>query len=471
MGYPSAAADGSDRIVACVTITKGPHLDTGIILRLLLAVALIAANAFCVVAEFALVRVRPTRLRELAAGGEAAAAVALRLVGRMDALLSTVQLGVTMSSLGLGWAGEETVATILQPLLGGLAGRLIALSFAFLLISGMHIVFGELVPKRLALARADRLALLVARPMDLLVVATWPVMRFVNEAARRVARVFGASDQKTAGQHSVHSPEELKMLIAAGREVGLLPAAQEAIIQRLFDLDEVLVREVMVPRQEMVSIPVTATLDEIVRKVQATNLSRLPVYEDTREKIVGILFTKELFRAWAAQFRSGGELRPVDFRLRQWIHPPLIVPDTKPLDRLFAQFRQERRQIALVVDEFGRIAGLVTMEDILEAVVGELEDELDSEERPRISPADAPVELDGATSLLDLENIYDVTLPREHGFETLGGFVLWQLGIVPKGGETFDFGGWRFTVLAMDRRRVAEVRVEKAESQAASSPV
>jgi putative hemolysin len=415
-----------------------------------------------VVAEFALVRVRPTRLRELAAEGEAAAAVALRLISRMDALLSTVQLGVTMASLGLGWAGEETVAAILQPLLGGVTGRLFALAAAFLLISGMHIVFGELVPKRLALARADRLAMLVARPMDLLVTATWPAMRFVNEAARRVARAFGAPEGRAGSQHSVHSPEELKMLIAAGREVGLLPAAQEAIIQRLFDLDQVLVREVMVPRQEMVCVPVTATLADLVRKVQATNYSRLPVYEDTPEKILGILFTKELFRAWAVQLRHGDDYKHANFRLRQWVHAPLIVPDTKPLDRLFAQFRQERRQVALVVDEFGRIAGLVTMEDILEAVVGELEDELDVEDRPRMSPADAPVELDGATSLLDLENLYAVTLPREQGFETLGGFALWRLGHVPKGGETFDYQGWRFTVLEMDRRRVAGVRVEKA---------
>jgi CBS domain containing-hemolysin-like protein len=251
------------------------------------------------------------------------------------------------------------------------------------------------------------------------------------------------------------------MLIAAGREVGLLPAAQEAIIQRLFDLDQVLVREIMVPRQDMVSVPVTATLDELVRKVQATNYSRLPVYEGTPEKILGILFTKELFRAWAVQLRHGAAYKHANFQLRQWVRPPLIVPDTKPLDRLFAQFRQERRQVALVVDEFGRIAGLVTMEDILEAVVGELEDELDVEDRPRMSPADAPVELDGATSLLDLENLYAVTLPREQGFETLGGFALWRLGALPKGGETFDYQGWRFTVLEMDRRRVASVKVEK----------
>jgi CBS domain containing-hemolysin-like protein len=215
----------------------------------------------------------------------------------------------------------------------------------------------------------------------------------------------------------------------------------------------------MVPRQEMVCVPVTATLDELVRTVQAHNYSRLPVYEGTPEKILGIVFAKELFRVWAVQLRHDH----ANFRLRQWVRPPLIVPDTKPLDRLFAQFRQERRRVALVVDEFGRIAGLVTMEDILEAVVGELEDELDVEDRPRMSPADAPVELDGATSLLDLENLYAVTLPREQGFETLGGFALWRLGRVPNGGETFDYQGWRFTVLEMDRRRVASVRVEKAD--------
>jgi CBS domain containing-hemolysin-like protein len=430
-------------------------LDTALVLRLFIAAGLVAANAFFVVTEFSFVRVRPTRLRELAAQGEAGAQGALRLIEHMDALLAAVQLGVTMASLGLGWAGEETVAQILTPLLGPGIGHLVALAIAFLGISVMHIIFGELVPKSLALARADRLALAVARPMELFVAATWPVMRFVNRAASAVSKTFGAT--ATSSNELPHSADELKLLISAGRKVGTLPPEQEAMIHRVFDLDEVLAREIMTPRPDMVYAPVTATLEELVHLVLDSQYSRIPVYEETPDKILGILLSKELFQAWSVQLKHGTS----NFNLRQWLHPPMIVPDTKPLGNLLEEFREKRRRMAMVVDEFGRIAGLVTVEDVIEAIVGEIEDEYDSEVR-RLSPADAPTDLDGATSLLDLENLYGVELPRDRGFETLGGFALWRLGEVPKGGEVFEYEGWRFKILEMDRRRIGTVRVEKA---------
>jgi CBS domain containing-hemolysin-like protein len=436
-------------------------MDTGTLFRLLLVLGLLAANAFFVVAEFALVRVRATRLRELAHRKIAAANVALRLVGNLDGVLSAVQLGITMASLGLGWVGEAAVASLLLPLFLpflpsaesalGMA-HTAALSIAFLIITVLHIVLGELVPKGLALAKTDRVTLVIARPMELFVHLSYPFTRLMDVGANRILRAMGGS----AVPHGyVHSAEELKMMIAAGRDSGLVPASQEAMIRRLFDLDSVLVREVMVPRKDIVSVPLQISLDDLLRLVTDSNYSRIPVYEDSPEKIIGWFLAKDLFNVWA---RGGGAS---GFSLRPLLRQPLFVPETKPLNELLEEFRKRRRQMALVVDEFGQIAGLVTIEDLLEAVVGEIEDELDVEERPRMAPTDRSVELDGATTLRDLENLYGIPLPREHGFETLAGFVLWRFEHLPQTGERLDFQNWRFTVIEMDRRRVARVRIEK----------
>lgn len=443
-------------------------MEMGITFRLLLVAALIAANAFFVLAEFALIQVRPTRLRELAGQGHGSAQVALRLTAQMDRILSASQLGVTMASLGLGWVGENTLAELFLPVLLSLLGpqatilgagiaHSISLVLAFAGVTVMHIVFGEQVPKTVGMTRADRLAMLVARPMELFITATYPLMKFLNSATGAVSRMMGAS---SSAHGQVHSAEELKMLIAAGREGGLLPAAHEAMIRRVFDLDSLLVREVMAPRPDIVSVPVTIPFDELLRLVMETKYSRIPVYEESPEKIIGVLSTKDLFRVWSTQRQADSSA----FQLRPLLRRPLIVPETKPLGELLQEFLQRRRQLALVVDEFGRIAGLVTVEDVLEAVVGEIEDEFDLEERPRLAPTDRRVDLDGATSLLDLENLYGIVLPREQGFETLAGFLLWQLGRIPEGGESFNFEQWRFTVLEMERRRIARIRVEKTQA-------
>lgn len=441
-------------------------MDTALGFRLLLVAALVAGNAFFVATEFALVGVRPTRLREMAGQGRGAAQVALRLIDRMDRVISGTQLGITLASLALGWIGESTLAALLIPLLRPLTGaqavtlaHSIAIAVAFLIITVLHLVLGEVVPKNVALARADRVSLLVARPMELFVQATHPFLKVMDAAAARISRIFGV----TATGHSlVHSAEELKMLVAAGRESGLLPAVQEEMIRRIVDLDRVLVREVMVSRRGIVSIPVTTSLEELLRVVLECHYSRIPVYEDSPERIIGVLYVKDLFHAWV-----GGA--PRDFHLRPLLRDVFIVPETKPLNELLEEFRGRRRHLALVVDEYGTIAGLVTVEDVLEAAVGEIEDEYDLEERPRMAPTDSSVVLDGATSLLDLENIYRISLPREHGFETLAGFLLWRLGFVPRGGESLAFGRWRFTVTEMDRRRIAQVRVERVE-EAAQAP-
>ncbi len=440
-------------------------MDASFLLRLLLVAALVAGNAYFVATEFALVRVRPTRLREMAGQGHASAQVALRLIDKMDQVISATQLGITLASLALGWIGEDTLAEIftgmLLPVMGEQArvvAHTIALGVAFLGITALHLVLGEVVPKNVALARADRMALLVARPMELFLHATHPFMILLNAAAASVSRMLGA----TPFEHGhVHSPEEMKMLVTAGRESGFLPAVQEAVIHRVFDLDSVLAREVMVPRPDIISIPVNTPLDDLLRLVLENPYSRIPVYEESPEKIIGVLYVKDLLRVWAGREKAAG--RPREFKLRPMLREVFIVPETKPLNELLEEFRERRKHLALVVDEFGSITGLVTVEDVLEAIVGEIEDEYDVEERPRMSPTDASIDLEGSTSLLDLENLHGIPLPRDRGFETLAGFVLWQLGAIPQGGESFAYDSWKFTVLEMDRRRIASVRVERVQ--------
>jgi CBS domain containing-hemolysin-like protein len=436
-------------------------VDTSVTFRLALVGALIAGNAFFVIAEFALVRVRSTRLRELSAQGYGSADVALRLVGKLEDVLSAVQLGITMMSLGLGWVGEPAIAALFLPWLTPLLGEAgagvahgMAVGVAFAAITFLHVALGELVPKNVALARADEVSMIIARPMDVFMRVSFPAMRFINAAAAKMSRWLGATPQPEA---MVHSPEEMKMLIAAGRDGGLLPADQEAMIRRVFDLDRVLVREVMVPAPDIVAIPVSISVDELLKLVTDTNYSRLPVYDGTPDKVIGQLSVKELLRVWALHRQTHSTVFP----LRALLRPVIFVPETKPLNELLAEFRARHRPTALVVDEFGRITGLVTIEDILEAVVGEIEDEYDLEERPRLDAGATSLELDGATTLLDLENLYQVPLPRDRGFETLGGFTSWRLGKIPARGEGFAYQNWKFTVLEMDRRRVAKVRVER----------
>ncbi len=443
-------------------------------LRLLAVVFFVAANAFFVAAEFVLVSVRPTRLRQLEAEGHGAATTALHLHAHIDRVLSATQLGITLASLALGWVGEQAVAELLisllvpfTPLVRLALAHTIALGFAFLMITALHLVLGEVVPKNVALARSDRLALLIARPMELFIRVTHPFLRVLDAAASSISGLFGA---ESASHRHVHSPEELKMLVTAGREVGVLPEHLEGMVHGIFDLNQILVREVMVPRPDIVSVSVDTPLEELLRGLVEHQHSRLPVYERSPEQFMGVLFVKDLFRVWlerqAAQ-QAGRQAR--EFKLRSLLRDVLIVPETKPLDQLLEEFRQRRRQMALVVDEFGTIAGLVTVEDVLKRVVGELADEYDIEEAP-VPPTDVGLVLEGSTHIRELEERYEIRLPRDRGFETLAGFVMSLLGRIPKTGDWVLFDGWRFIVEEMDRHRIASIRLDRAEVQSEPGP-
>src|SRR5215467_1879597 len=425
---------------------------TLVLLRIILVVLLVAANAFFVAAEFAMVSVRDTRIHQLIEQHRIGARTVKKIQQRLDEFLPAVQFGVTLCSLGLGWVGEGTLAAIIQPWMGNVPYARVyahgtAATLAFIAITYLLVILGELVPKSLALERAERVALAVAGPMDVFMTLAHPFLVFMNKSANLVLRGFGSRLRRDGG---AHSPEELKLIVTASRRLGLLPEAEEEMIHNALELGNVTVREIMVPRHNIFSLPADMPLEEAMAKVVEEQHSRVPVYdpEKGRENIVGLLYSKDLSRMMHMRLsaadiisRKSGELK-----VRHIMREVLFVPETKTLGDLLFEFQKRKRHLAVVVDEFGSVSGLVTVEDVLEQLVGELEDEFDVAQLPAVPLTSGAVVLDGSANVRDLEVQYDIVLPRDQSFETLGGCVMAQLGKIPKGGESLEYQGRRYTV-------------------------
>lgn len=442
---------------------------TLVLLRVFLVLLLIAANAFFVAAEFALVSVRDTRIQQLIDSRRIGARTIQRLHQNFDQVLLTVQFGITLASLALGWIGEPTVDHMIEPLIAGVPhaaiyAHIVATIIAFTLITYFHVILGEIVPKTLALTRAERVALTVAGPMEVFLGLSRPILYLMNRGSSLVLRAFGT---RTVREGGVHSPEELKLIVTGSRRVGLLPEIQEDMIHHALELGNVTVREVMVPRPDIFSLPSDMSLEEAAGRVVEEQHSRVPVYDRQRgpESIIGVLYSKDLSRlmyGYFMNFRKEKYATPAlaTVQVRHIMRDVLVVPETKPLTNLLIEFKERRRHLAVVVDEFGSTVGVVTVEDVLEQIVGEIEDEFDIEEPlPLARTGDAMV-LDGGENIRDLENAYELKLPRDEGFETLGGFVLSRLQKIPRAGDGFEFNGLRFTVAHMEGHRIGRVKVE-----------
>jgi len=442
-------------------------------LRIALLFLILAANAFFAAAEVSLLTARKSRLRQLADEGDKGAKAAMSLLANPERLLSVTQVGVTLATLGLGWAGEGTIYEMLmlavQPVLTPATSTLLhGVSFvtAFLLMTFAHTVVGEVVPKNLAIAKADKLASSVALALLIFQRVSGPLVYVIERASAAVSRAIGLPGGLHGG--GGHSAEELKMIVSLSRGAGHLPPLQEDMIHRIIDLENLYVRQIMVPRNEIVSVPASATLDQVLQTMIEHQHSRLPVYQDRPEQIIGILFYKDLLPVWyrrRAAIDSGR--RAPDFRVRRLMRKYMVAPETKPLVQMLEDFKQEKSHMAMVVDEFGTIVGLVTVEDVLEQIVGEIDDEHDVKELKPATEAPA-VDLDGATKIRDLELLHGIEIPPSPEFETLAGFLLFRLGYIPKPGESVEEGDRRYTVLDMDRNRIAKVRVERMSEQPAA---
>jgi len=439
-----------------------------VVLRLVGILLLVAANAFFVAAEYALVSVRDTRIQQLIANRRIGARTVQKLHQKLDEVLNGVQLGVTMASLALGWVGEEALAVLLQKAFVNLPhavvwAHAVAIAIAFGTISYMHVILGEVVPKSLALQKAERIALAVAAPLDVFMTVFGPFLRFMAASTRIVLRWFGVHDVRGGG---VHSAEELKLIVTASRRTGAVLPVQEEMILHALDLESITVREIMVPRPDIFSLPGDLTLPEAAQKVVEEQHSRVPVYDSASgpEHIIGVLYSKDLMRWLQRQMTTSGQLlrNQNTVRVRHIMREVLVVPETKTVPDLLLEFKRRKRHLAVVVDEFGSTAGLVTVEDALEQLVGEIEDEFDVPEEVLLATTTAMV-LDGGTSVRDLETQYQLRLPRDEGFETLAGFVLKHLQRIPRPGDHFEFDNRRYTVLDMQERRIGNVRVEQLQ--------
>ena len=450
-----------------------------VLLRVFVVLLLVAVNAFFAAAEFALVSVRETRIQQLIDAHRVGARTVLKLHQQLSRVVNGVQLGITVTSLTLGWLGEPVLARLFEGWIGSVPhaaiyAHTVAVALAFVMITSLHVILGELVPKSLALQRAERVALAVAAPMDVFLTITGPLTIGMSRVAGFVLRAFGTRDIRHG---SVHSPDELKLIIAAARTSGQLSSAQEEMLLNALELDHITARQVMVPRTKIFSLPSDLNLDEALSRVVDEQHWRVPVYDPQRgpEHIVGVLYAKDLTR-WTRlrlfNVAPSAALRISQMKIGQVMHDVLVVPETKTLLDLLGEFQHRKRHLAVVVDEFGSTAGVISVEDVLEQVVGELEDEFDvASGQPAVTDANAPVVLDGAVNIRDLETQYEVKLPQDEGFETLAGFILSRLQKMPEGGEALDYEGRHFVVDKMDGHRIATVRIEPvATPPAAAAP-
>jgi putative hemolysin len=445
-----------------------------IALHLFAVLILVGMNAFFSAAEFSLIAVRVSRVRQLVQEGDPRAKIVEALLGDLGRVVSGVQVGITVASLLLGYFGEVTLAGILSPLLeaiprpwAAVIAHSSALVLAFGLLTILQVVLGELVPKGLSLARAERVALLIARPFHWFLGTFRWAIDLLDGVAEKIVRALGV-----VSPHShtlVRSTEELQVMIQQAQDRGLLPATEVKFIQSAMELGQVQVREVMVPRPDVHALPANASLEDIMKTFATTQRSRIPVYEGSLDHILGFLHIKDLIWVLLERARRAEEgLPPADFHLRSLLRDVLIVPETKPASELLLEFRSRRTGLAMVVDEFGSILGLATLEDILEQMVGEIHDEFDVVERPLNLP-DGSMIFDAAINVRDLETQYNIAIPDDPSYETIGGFILNRLGFIPRGGESFEANGYRFTVMEMDHRRVSRVKIKPLQVPAAAA--
>ena len=436
-------------------------MDLSIALGLAAVVVLVLLNGFFVATEFSIVAVRRSRLDQLVAEGHPTAHTARDVVGHMDSYIAATQLGITMASIALGFIGKPALASLVDPLLISLFGyadevaaHTVSAAFAFTVITVLHIVIGELMPKGLALQRPEGTTLWVARPIKIFyALFRWPI-NFLNAIGNSMLKLFGL--EPSTGHEMVHSVEELRMLVTGMSNAGVVEAAEARIASRAFVFGELTAGGLMTPRTEMEAIAITASIVDLLAVAERTRHSRLPVYQGSLDDVLGVLHVRDLFKH--------RDTRPEVFDLGALVRPVLHVPAGKHADELLEEMRANRNHIAVVVDEYGGTEGIVTLEDLIEGLVGQIEEEPAIGEivgpMPLVAESDGSLTLDGLTRLDELEEIMGVQL-HDGAFEaaeTLGGLVTAVLGRIPDVGDEAAIAGRKVRVVELDGHRVSRVR-------------
>ncbi|MBX3280923.1 MAG: HlyC/CorC family transporter [Acidobacteria bacterium] len=432
--------------------------------NLLLVVFLVFANGFFVASEFALVAVRKSRIEAQAADGNRAAARLLDMLEHLNAYISATQLGITLASLGLGWVGEPAVARLLEPMLQWAAGvsgievltaptviHTVSFAVGFSFITFLHIVFGELAPKTAALELSEKIAYIIAVPLQLFYKVFYYPIRLLDWAGTKTVRLFGL---EAAGEHAAsYTEDEIRNLVRISEESGHLNVVERTLINKVFEFSETTVKEAMVPRTEVVAIPETAMFDEIAAAFQEHGYSRIPVYRTSLDDIAGYVHSKDLVSYVG---------RKEKFRLADVLMKASYVVDTARLEDVLRQMQREKFHFGFVVDEHGGIEGIITLEDLLEEIVGDISDEHDEEVNDQILELpDGSYRLDGGLAVRDMNRRLDVNLPVSETYTTIAGFLMAEAGQILEEGDSLPYNGNVFHIEKVDKRRILQVRMER----------
>jgi CBS domain containing-hemolysin-like protein len=424
-------------------------------LNLLLALILVGLNGFFVAAEFALVRVRDSRIQQLEQEGSVRARVVRDALRDLDGYLSVCQVGITMASLGLGWVGEPAVAHLIEPFLGaaGITNErvvsIIAFVVGFAIITYAHLVFGEQAPKYFSIQRAEATSLWISRPLRIFMVLFRPLVWVVNASTNFVLRPWGV---KLGGEMEAHSEEELRIMISSATASGELEPEEREYLNNVFDFGDRVAREVMVPRPDIEALRVDLPLPEMVDAAVFGRYTRYPVYEEDLDHVLGAVHVKDLLRA--------ARENPDDFDVRSIIRDCLVVPENKPIEQILREFQQRKLQMAIVIDEWGSVEGLITIEDVLEEIVGEIQDEFDEGEAAIEEIGDGVYAVDGRIPITEVNEYFELDLPHED-FDTIGGYVLGALGRPPEPGDTIEADGVTLHVKSVDGPRVSMLTLRR----------
>ena len=425
---------------------------------MLAALVLVALNGFFVAAEFALVRVRESRIVQLEQEGSARAGVVRETLRDLDSNLSVCQVGITVASLALGWVGEPAVSHLIEPLFTslGIASErvvtIVSVAIGFAVITYAHLVFGEQAPKYYSIQRAEDVSLRISRPLNLFRLVLRPVVWVVNASTNFILRPWGI---RLGEEMEAHSEEELRIMITSSTASGVLDPEERDYLNNVFDFGDRVAREIMVPRPDIEALPSDAPLPELAERAAFGRYTRYPVYEDDVDNILGAVHVKDLFRA-------AGE-DPKGFDIRDVIRECLVVPENKPIEQILREFQSRTLQMAIVIDEWGSVEGLITIEDVLEEIVGEIQDEFDEGEAAIEPIGDDLFAVDGRIPITEVNEHFDLDLPHED-FDTIGGYVLGSLGRPPEAGDSVEAEGATLHVKSVDGQRVSMLTLRRTEN-------
>jgi CBS domain containing-hemolysin-like protein len=435
-----------------------------IFVKLIIVLLLVLANAFFVAVEFAMVSVRRSKIEVLAASGRKSAKALLRALDHLDEMISATQFGITIASLALGWIGEETIAHLAEPLLlqilpahwAAVAAHGTASLIALAVITYLHLVLGEYVPKALAIEYADRIGLAVARFMEIFYRAFKPFIWIINKSGLMILRVLGLKTQ--VGHEAVYTGEEIRHLVNVSHQSGNIEADERTLIHNVFDFADLTAKEILIPRTQVAGIEEHSNFAAAVREFQTSGYSRLPVYRENFDNVIGIVHHKDVMNF---------VFEPENFALANITHPPVFIPDSARVVDVLQKLQRERVHLAIVVDEHGGVEGILTLEDLLEEIVGEIQDEHDESAADKIRPrSDGTFALDGGLTIREANRKFDLHLPESEDYNTLAGFLIAREGRLLAEGDAVQFNGTRFIVERVTQRRIARIRMQPRQPEA-----